>query len=94
MTTRTNTSTPTITPEIAARYTRIVRGTGFIALPPEEHQHFADDRCACPHCTPDRNMSGHVPTGLWDTRAVDLATGESRLVHYPELHMRPAQRAE
>lgn len=77
MTTRTNTSTPTITPETAARYTRIVRGTGFIALPPEEHQHTADDRCACAWCTADHNVSGHVPPGC-GTRARSTSRPGSR----------------
>lgn len=64
----------------------------FTPLPPEEHQHSGDDRCCCEYCSPDRRVSGENPSGVWDTRAVNVATGETWLVHYPELHYRPAQR--
>lgn len=62
--------------------------TGFTPLPPEEHGHLADDCCACPYCSPDGRMA-KCHTGVWDTRATSLATGETWLVHYPELHGRP-----
>ena len=64
----------------------------FTPLPLEQHRHSTDDRCACVYCSPTMQSSEHVPTGIWDTLATDTATGATWLVHYPELHHRPARR--
>jgi hypothetical protein len=68
-----------------SRFAVIEGNVGFEPLPVEEHRVFFDNSCCCPYCSPD-GISRPSVNCLWDTRATNLKTGETWLIHHPELH--------
>ncbi len=67
-------------------------GTTFHPLATGSIKRANDNRCCCVYCSAT-GKSTDPGEGIWDTVACSIKTGETWLVHYPELRGKIARRA-
>lgn len=60
---------------------------GFLTLHEDEREHGAkDDLCGCPWCSEDGKTPFDNVDGVWDTKVIDLRTGQEHKCHFPALY--------